>query len=165
MIKTNKKLESQYETGHWVDIHDQIPEVTEEVGNVGIIPAHVLDGLSPEEKKAAWVMAGKNQFDKALDSKTQPYTWVPYYPNEAQQNIFLCIRRIESNSPRCIPQEKTWRIFDVAKTHCLFHEFHRLENAQNVFWDIIRSILVWGKPERKRELKEMMMTIILKHKK
>lgn len=169
MIQTNKKTKrlilplrppspSEAESPICV----RTPNIISGVGNIGPVPSHITNGLSSTEKSAGRILAGMTQFTKRLNSMERPYIWVPCYTYTTQLNIFLCIRPINPNddddddeSAPLTQKRKTWRVFNVLKIASSFYDFHSLENARNVFWDMVRAVLIWGNPERKKQLQKM----------
>ncbi len=170
MIQTNKKTErlilplrppspSEAE----IRICARTPSITSGVGDIGAAPNHITNDLSSTEKFAGRILAGRAQFTKRLNSIERPYIWVPCYTYTTQLNIFLCIRPInptddDDDDAASVPptqKRKTWRVFDVSKIASSFYDFHSLENARNVFWDMVRAGLIWGNPERKKQLHKM----------
>ena len=145
------------------------PDIANGMGNIGPAPAHILNGLNSTENFSGRILAGMKQstlnelpesyITTTTRNQQQPYTLVPCYKYTTQLNIFLCIRKI--NVGGLNSNKKSWRIFDVSKLTSSFHDFYSLKNAQNVFWDMVRAILIWGNPKRKEKLHKM----ILKHKK
>ncbi len=173
MIQTNKKTKNRIISSVVSSLIcvQQQPDIANGMGNIGPAPAHILNGLSSTENFSGRILAGMKQsrLNKPPEShiaattdqqqqQQQPYTLVPCYKYTTQLNIFLCIRKINVGLNS---NEKSWRVFNVLKLASSFYDFYSLKNAQNVFWDMVRAVLIWGSPKRKEKLQKM----ILKHKK
>lgn len=116
-------------------------------GDVGPRPDWVDKGLSQKEDRHDVIYAGRkrNPTDKEQKDSSK-WTVVPFCSFLGRANGSLFIRKLSRD-------DGTWRLYEISKgSSGSFHDFHSLENARLTYWDMVRGVLAWGTPSRRKEL-------------